>query len=78
LSLSKSEKENLKKDLKEIIKMFEILKNAPFDSSIKNNSDYKGIYRDDHVYSHLSVENALKNAPETNEQYFKVPKIIDL
>jgi aspartyl-tRNA(Asn)/glutamyl-tRNA(Gln) amidotransferase subunit C len=78
LSLSEKEKEVLKKDLKEIIKMFEILKNAKFDSSLENMTNSVSIMREDLVKTHTSVSDALKNAPDSHGHYFKVPKIIDL
>lgn len=78
LSLSEKEKEVLKKDLKEIIKMFEILKNAKFESSLENETNSVSIMREDIVKSHTSVSDALKNAPDCHGNYFKVPKIIDL
>jgi aspartyl-tRNA(Asn)/glutamyl-tRNA(Gln) amidotransferase subunit C len=33
--------------------------------------------RDDEVKPHLSHEDALKNAPQRNEGFFKVPKVLD-
>lgn len=78
LSLSEKEKEVLKKDLKEIIKMIEILKNAKYDASLENEQSLVSIMREDKVKTHTSAEDALKNAPDSHGQYFKVPKIIDL
>jgi aspartyl-tRNA(Asn)/glutamyl-tRNA(Gln) amidotransferase subunit C len=78
LSLSEKEKEVLKKDLKEIIKMFEILKNAKYDASLENEQNVVSIMREDKVKTHTSASDALKNAPDSHGQYFKVPKIIDL
>ena len=78
LNLSEKEKEVLKKDLKEIIKMFEILKNAKFDSSLDNRTGLVSIMREDSVKTHTAVSDALKNAPDNHGHYFKVPKIIDL
>ena len=35
------------------------------------------ILRDDVVKEHLSHERALLNAPKKDEQYFRVPKVLD-
>ncbi|MFA0960806.1 Asp-tRNA(Asn)/Glu-tRNA(Gln) amidotransferase subunit GatC [Roseivirga sp. BDSF3-8] len=34
-------------------------------------------YREDEVKEHLSHERALKNGPKTDEDYFRVPKVLD-
>ena len=33
--------------------------------------------REDEVKTHLSHENALKNAPQKDNDYFRVPKVLD-
>lgn len=37
----------------------------------------KNVFRKDEVRPSLDVEAALKNAPQTHEGYFKVPKVLD-
>ncbi len=36
----------------------------------------KNVFREDQVGSHLSPEKTLQNAPDAEESYFKVPKIV--
>lgn len=36
----------------------------------------KNVFREDKVGEHLPVENVLTNAPEKQENFFKVPKIV--
>ena len=39
-------------------------------------SDEANVLREDEVKGSISREEALKNAPEHDEQFFKVPKVI--
>ena len=39
--------------------------------------DLKNVFRDDEVSSRISREEALKNAPDADGTYFRVPKVID-
>jgi aspartyl-tRNA(Asn)/glutamyl-tRNA(Gln) amidotransferase subunit C len=78
LSLSEKEKEILKKDLEEIIRMFDILKHVTLDSSGPNAEITKPSWREDVVQNHSDQSDALANAPDADGTYFKVPKIIDL
>jgi aspartyl-tRNA(Asn)/glutamyl-tRNA(Gln) amidotransferase subunit C len=38
--------------------------------------ELSNVFRSDEVKQSVSTEEALKNAPEKNEQFFKVPKVI--
>lgn len=40
------------------------------------NEDYN-VWRDDKAKEAISLEDALLNAPKKNEQFFKVPKVIE-
>ena len=40
-------------------------------------SDEVNVLRDDEVKNHISQEEALKNAPKRDSDYFKMPKVID-
>ena len=39
--------------------------------------DMKNVFRDDEVSSRISQDEALKNAPDADGTYFRVPKVID-
>ena len=38
--------------------------------------DLEGVVRDDEVLHTIGAEEALKNAPDTDGEYFRVPKVI--
>lgn len=40
------------------------------------NEDYN-VWREDKVKESLPLEDVLKNAPKKNEQFFKVPKVLE-
>lgn len=39
--------------------------------------DISNVYRDDEAEQRITREEALKNAPHADHQYFRVPKVID-
>ncbi len=39
--------------------------------------EYTNVFREDKVKPGVTTEQALKNAPDRNELYFKVPKVIN-
>mgnify|MGYP000312526008 CR=1 FL=1 len=40
-------------------------------------TDFENVLRQDVVQPSISLEDALKNAPKKNENFFKVPKVIE-
>lgn len=78
LELSTEEKENIRKDLNNILQMVEKmneLNTEKVDPLIYIN-EQENIWREDKVENQVNRTDALKNAPDKNEQFFKVPKVI--
>lgn len=79
LELSDTEREGMVKDMKNILDMVEKLKEVDtenVDPLIYLNEQVNHL-REDEVKNELSVEQALKNAPKKEGNYFLVPKVID-
>lgn len=78
LEFSDSEKENIREDLEKIIAFCDQLKELDTTGiePLIYLSDEKNILRDDIVKEGLNREMALKNAPSSDSDYFKVPKVI--
>jgi aspartyl-tRNA(Asn)/glutamyl-tRNA(Gln) amidotransferase subunit C len=80
LELSDTERSQIQGDLNNILEMVEQLQNLPTDEVeplVYLNSDVN-VWRADQVKNQVSREEALKNAPDHDDAYFKVPKVIDL
>jgi len=78
LELSEAEKRKFAKELDKIIKYIEQLKevdtlNIPPTSHI---IPMENVLREDKVEISLSQDEALANAPDKKDEYFKVPKVI--
>ncbi len=78
LSFSEQEKKDIKADLQEMISFIEKLKevNTEGVEPLLHMSTNVNVLRDDIVQGSVSREEAIKNAPETDGTYFKVPKVI--
>ncbi|MFQ5453547.1 MAG: Asp-tRNA(Asn)/Glu-tRNA(Gln) amidotransferase subunit GatC [Candidatus Zixiibacteriota bacterium] len=78
LNLTPNETEKYTSDLAVIVDYFEQLKNVDTENiEIQNQSSKEGnIFREDKIISSLEQEKALKNAPETDGEFFLVPKVI--
>ena len=78
LELSEKEREKIQGDLNNILKMVEKL--DELDTAdvepLLHISDGENILRADEIKNQLSKEEALSNAPDSDGQYFKVPKVI--
>jgi aspartyl-tRNA(Asn)/glutamyl-tRNA(Gln) amidotransferase subunit C len=78
LSFSEIEKEKLTLELNSILTYMEQLNKLdttnvePLAQVIEVNN----VFREDEVRPGVSRENALKNAPASTEEFFKVPKVI--
>jgi len=78
LQFQASEKEEIKKDLQQIIGFVEKLNELELKDTepLLHMSDNINILREDVVKGSISREDALKNAPAHDDKYFKVPKVI--
>jgi aspartyl-tRNA(Asn)/glutamyl-tRNA(Gln) amidotransferase subunit C len=78
LSFSEQEKKEIRADLQEMISFIEKLKEVNTDGVVPllHMSNNVNMLREDVVQGSVSREEALKNAPETDGTFFKVPKVI--
>ncbi len=78
LKFSGEEKEEIKTDLQRMIAFVEKLNELNLDGiePLLHMSDSVNVLREDEVKGSISREEALKNAPSHDEQFFKVPKVI--
>jgi aspartyl-tRNA(Asn)/glutamyl-tRNA(Gln) amidotransferase subunit C len=80
LELSREEVENYTHQLNDILEYMEKL-NELDTSDVKPLShpvENKNVFREDERTPSVSREDALRNAPDATEEFFKVPKIINL
>ncbi len=78
LSFNEQEKTEIKSDLQQMITFVEKLKEVDTEGvqPLLHMSDNVNILRDDVVKGSISREEALKNAPDADGTFFKVPKVI--
>lgn len=78
LSFTEQEKKEIRADLQEMISFIEKLKEVNTDgvAPLLHMSGNLNMLREDVVQGSVSREDALKNAPETDGTFFKVPKVI--
>ena len=78
LSFSEQERKEIRADLQEMISFIEKLKEVNTDgvTPLLHMSSNVNMLREDVVQGSVSREEALKNAPETDGTFFKVPKVI--
>ena len=78
LSFSEQEKKEIRADLQEMISFIEKLKEVNTDgvAPLLHMSSNVNMLREDVVQGSVSREEAIKNAPETDGTFFKVPKVI--
>ena len=78
LKFDDSEKESIKKDLQNMIAFADKLNELNLDGvePMIHMSDEINVLRDDVVKGSVSRGDALKNAPEHDDKFFKVPKVI--
>ncbi len=78
LKLNEKELENYTKELSSILDYMEKLNELdtsnvePLTHTVEN----KNVFREDELGVSVKTEDALKNAPQKNDKYFKVPKVI--
>ena len=80
LKLSEVQKESLMGDLNEILGMVEKLQELDTDNvePLVYINETENVWRKDEVKHQVSRDEALSNAPDKNDAFFKVPKVIDL
>jgi aspartyl-tRNA(Asn)/glutamyl-tRNA(Gln) amidotransferase subunit C len=78
LRFSDSEKAEIKNDLQRMIGFVEKLDELDLEHvpPLLHMSDQVNVFRTDEVKGSISREEALKNAPLHDDQFFKVPKVI--
>ena len=78
LQFNETEKKEIRTDLQRMIAFVEKLNELNLDGvePMLHMSDEVNVLREDEVKGSVSREDALKNAPLHDEQFFKVPKVI--
>ncbi len=78
LSFEEKEKKEIKGDLQQMISFIEKLQevNTEGVEPLLHMSSNKNILRDDVIQGSVSREEALRNAPDSDGTFFKVPKVI--
>ncbi|HQV60798.1 MAG: Asp-tRNA(Asn)/Glu-tRNA(Gln) amidotransferase subunit GatC [Chitinophagaceae bacterium] len=78
LQFNESEKAEIKNDLQRMIGFVEKLNELKLDGiePLLHMSEEVNVLREDEIKGSVSREEALKNAPLHDEQFFKVPKVI--
>lgn len=78
LQFNESEKTEIKNDLQRMIGFVEKLNELNLDGvePLMHMSEEMNVLREDEIKGSVSREEALKNAPLHDDQFFKVPKVI--
>ena len=78
LHLDESERQSIQNDLNNILKMVEKLNEVDTEGQepLIHISNEANVLRPDEIKNQLSRDEALKNAPLHDGQFFKVPKVI--
>lgn len=78
LEFTADQKQSIKADLEKIVAFCDKLREVDTDGvePLVYLSDAQNVLREDKVSGQLSKEQALKNAPKRDSDYFKVPKVI--
>jgi len=79
LDISESDTDKILKDMNNIVAFVEKLNEVNTDGvePLTTMSHEINALREDEVKPHLSHERALKNAPKKDEDYFRVPKVLE-
>ena len=79
LEFKAEEKEHIKQDLEKILSFMEKLNEIDTDGvePLVYVNDAVNVCRKDEVVQEFSGDEVLKNAPVEDDQYFKVPKVIE-
>ncbi|MEO8765995.1 MAG: Asp-tRNA(Asn)/Glu-tRNA(Gln) amidotransferase subunit GatC [Ginsengibacter sp.] len=78
LKFNSEEKENIKKDLRQMIGFIDKLNELDTTGvePLLHMSENVNVLREDEVSGTITREEAFRNAPSHDEQFFKVPKVI--
>ena len=78
LQFSEAEKTEIKNDLHRMIEFVDKINELNLDNvpPMLFMSEEINVLREDEIKGSISLEDALKNAPLHDEQFFKVPKVI--
>jgi len=78
LEISGSEEEKYQQQFRDILKYFEEISSVPTDGvePLVTPSDVELVFRTDQKEMTITVEEALKNAPEKSGNLFKVPPVV--
>jgi aspartyl-tRNA(Asn)/glutamyl-tRNA(Gln) amidotransferase subunit C len=78
LKFEAAEKEEIKKDLQRMISFVDKLNelNTSGVEPLLHMTDEENVLREDEVKGSITKEEALRNAPVHDENFFKVPKVI--
>lgn len=78
LELSPEEQQSLARDLAQIVSYIDQIKSVDTEGIIPQSQFIKAenVFREDAVKPSLPREKALGNAPDRDEEYFKVPKVL--
>ncbi|MGZ5135632.1 MAG: Asp-tRNA(Asn)/Glu-tRNA(Gln) amidotransferase subunit GatC [Flavitalea sp.] len=78
LYFNEEEKKEIKGDLQRMIAFIDKLNELNTDGvePVLHMSDSINVFREDEIRGSISIEEGLKNAPETDGVFFKVPKVI--
>src|SRR5438552_7864380 len=79
LSFSAEEKVKIQKDLSRIFSYFEKLNEVDTEGvePLIFLTDEVNSFREDNAFLEITKDEALKNAPQKNSDYFKVPKFLE-
>ena len=79
LTFDENTAEKMMKDMTEIIDWVEKLNEVDTEGvePLTTMSQEINVLREDEVTSHLSHDRALKNAPKKDDDYFRVPKVLE-
>jgi len=72
IDLDEDEVERFATQFVEILEYFDTLETVP---TVEAEPDLTNVMRDDEIEASLSREDALANAPETEDGYFKGPRV---
>ena len=78
LKFDESEIENLTSDMNKILDYMDQLNELDTNNiePLSHPLDLNNVMREDELIKSISREEAFKNAPSANEEFFKVPKVI--
>ncbi|MEO8515067.1 MAG: Asp-tRNA(Asn)/Glu-tRNA(Gln) amidotransferase subunit GatC [Ignavibacteria bacterium] len=80
LKFTEEEKTKLQGEMNEVLGYIDTINQIPGLENVKpleNINDTENVFREDVSEICLTREEALKNAPEKTENFFKVPKVLD-